>query len=88
VKGSHNSKNITKAVIPIIMDLGIKDQLSFFIGDNAGPNNTAVRVILIKLRPNIEDPDSRRLRCLGYIINLAAKAFLFRKDADTFKEEL
>jgi hypothetical protein len=27
------------------------------------------------------------VRYLGHIINLAAKAFLFRKDADAFKEE-
>jgi hypothetical protein len=28
------------------------------------------------------------VRCLGYIINLAAKAFLFDKNADTFKNSI
>ena len=35
----------------------------------------------------MKDPDSRRVRYLGHIINLAAKAFLFGKEADAFKEE-
>jgi hypothetical protein len=87
VKGSHSGENIAVAVIPIIIVLGIKDQLGFFIGDNARPNDTTVRAILTKLRPNIEDPDSRRVRYLGHIINLAAKALLFGKDTDAFEEE-
>jgi hypothetical protein len=37
------------------------------------------------LRPDIKNPDSRRVRCLGHIINLAAKAFLFGKDSDSFE---
>jgi hypothetical protein len=33
----------------------------------------------------IKNPDSRRVRCLGHIINLAAQAFLFGKDQDSFE---
>jgi hypothetical protein len=29
-----------------------------------------------------------RVRCLGYIINLAAKAFLFGKNADAFEDNI
>jgi hypothetical protein len=78
---------MAEVIILIILVISIKDQLDFFIGDNAGTNNTIIRCILTNLRPDIKDPDSRRMRCLGYIINLAAKAFLFGKDADTFEEE-
>jgi len=35
----------------------------------------------------LEDPDSKYIRYLDYIINLIAKVFLFSKDADTFKED-
>jgi hypothetical protein len=38
------------------------------------------------LRSDIEDPDSRRVRYFKHIINLAAKAFLFEKDADAFEK--
>jgi hypothetical protein len=62
-------------------------RLRLFIGDNVTINDTAVRVILAYLRPDLKDPDSRRVKCLRHIINLAAKAFLFGKDADAFKEE-
>jgi hypothetical protein len=57
-------------------ELGPK--LGYFISDNIGSNDTAVRVILQALRPNIQDPDNRRVKCISYIINLVTKAFLFR----------
>jgi hypothetical protein len=87
VKGAHTGENIAEAVIPIIDMMISSDQLGFFVGDNAGTNGTAIRAILAHLRPDLKDPDCRRVRCLGHIINLAAKAFLFGKDADAFEEE-
>jgi hypothetical protein len=59
--------------------------LGCFIGNNLATNNVAIRYILKKLRPDIKQPNSRRVRCLGHIINLAAKAFLFGKDAEAFE---
>jgi hypothetical protein len=87
INGAHSGENMAEAIIPIILAMGVKDQLGFFVKDNAGTNDTAIRCILTDLRPDIKDPDSRRVRYLGHIINLAAKAFLFGKDADAFKEE-
>ena len=87
INGPYSSENIAEAVIPVLLIMGIKDRIGFFIGDNASPNDTAIRAILDKIRPDIKDPDSRRVRCVGHIINLAAKAFLFGKDADAFVEE-
>ena len=54
--------------------------------DNISSNDTCVREILVKLQPNL-DLEKRRLRCFGHIVNLAPKAFLFRKDPDAFKVE-
>ena len=34
-------------------------------------NNTAIRYILVAIKPDIKDADSRRARYLGHIINLA-----------------
>jgi hypothetical protein len=87
IHDSYNRENIIKTIITILLEMGIKDQLDFFIGDNTTINNTIIRAILTYLRPNIKDPNSRRIRCFNYIINLTAKAFLFSKDADAFKEE-
>lgn len=87
IKGTHSSKNMAEAIIPILQEMEVIMRLGFFIGDNIGTNNTAIRTILSQLRPDIKNPDSRRVRYLGHIINLITKAFLFRKDADTFEEE-
>jgi len=87
VKGSQTGENITKAVLPIIEGIISSKQLGFFIADNAPVNDVAIRLILTHLRPDLKTPDSRRVRYLGHIINLIAKAFLFGKDADAFEED-
>jgi len=61
--------------------MGMIPKLGYFIADNDGRNDTCIRAILKKHRLDIKDPNSRRVRCLGHIINLAAKAFLFGKNA-------
>src|SRR5207248_11466832 len=71
----------------IIKEMISIDRLGFFMGDNASENGTAIRAIIAHLCPNEKDPNSRRVRCLGHIINLAAKAFLFGQDAEAFDEE-
>ena len=66
--------------------MGIVFRFGYFIGDNHDANTICLRVICRRLHPDIKDPDSRRVRCLGYILNLVAKVFLFGKDADAFED--
>jgi hypothetical protein len=87
IKRSHTEKNIAEIIILIIKKMVSSDQISFFIRDNAASNNTVIRAILTYLRPDIKDASSRRVRYINYIINLAVKAFLFKKDADYFEKE-
>jgi hypothetical protein len=72
-------------MILILQEMDIVFRLRYFIGDNYNANATYLRTIYRRLRLNIKDPDSRRVRYLGYILNLTAKAFLFGKNADVFK---
>lgn len=65
----------------------VVENLGYFISNNNFTNDVAIRCIFTELYKDIENSDSRRVRCLGYIINLAGKAFLFRKDADAFEVE-
>jgi hypothetical protein len=65
--------------------MGILLKLGYFIADNDDRNDTYIRAILKKHRLDIKDPDSRKVRCLGHIINLAAKAFLFGKTQTPLK---
>jgi hypothetical protein len=77
VRGAHTGENIAETVIPIIKEMISVNRLGFFMGDNASENSTEIRAIIAHLCPNEKDPNSRRVRYLGHIINLAVKAFLF-----------
>ena len=88
VKGVYSGENIAKAIIPVLVKMGVVLKLRFFIRDNIRNNDICQRVICRKLRPDIKAPDSRRVRCLSYILNLAVKAFLFGKEADAFEEDV
>jgi hypothetical protein len=86
INEAYISENITEAVMPILLKIRILSKLGYFITDNDSRNDTCIWAILRKLRPNIKDSDNRRVRYLRHIINLAAKAFLFGKNADAFKD--
>lgn len=53
--------------------------------DNVSTNDEAVRYILSVINLAKKDPSSRKARYLNYIINLATKAFLFRKSVKVFE---
>ena len=55
--------------------------------DNVSSNNTYVAEILKALRIN-DTVEYHRLHCLSYILNLAAKAFLFSSDTKSFEDEI
>jgi hypothetical protein len=86
INGAHTGENIAEAVMPIPVEMGILPKLGYFIANNDGRNDTCIRAILRKHRPDIKDPNSRRMCCLEHIINLAAKAFLFGKNAGAFED--
>jgi hypothetical protein len=87
IRGVHNGENIAEAMIPVLEEFDVVSRLGYYIGDNHSVNDTYLRAICRKLRPNIKDPDNRRVRCLRHILNLATKVFLFKTDADSFEEK-
>jgi hypothetical protein len=61
-----------------------KSNLGYFVLDNAPNNNTT----LVELRKVMGfDPKEKRLRCMGHILNLIAKAYLFGQDVSEFQKE-
>jgi len=78
VEGAHSGENMAESVIAVIEEYEITDILGYFILDNVSSNDTCVREILKKLRPDL-NPKKCRLRCFGHIVNLAAKAFYLVK---------
>jgi len=86
--GTHSGENIAEAIVKVIRKYELSgNQIGWFILDNASSNDTCVAEILKAL--NINDTvERRRLRCLGHILNLSAKAFFFGVDPKSFKDEV
>jgi hypothetical protein len=87
MKEAHSGENIAEAIIPVLKIYNLAPYLGYFIADNASNNDTAIHGILQALRPDIKDPNSRRVRCIAHIINLVVKAFLFGDDVDSFETD-
>jgi hypothetical protein len=87
LRGPHSKENITKAVLSIINKYKLtSNRIKWFILDNVSSNNVYITEILKAL--NINDTiRRRRLRCLGHIINLSTKAFLFSSDPEVLKRD-
>lgn len=86
VRGSHSGENVAEVIIPILIEMGVVSKLGYFTTDNATTNDVTIDLILQSLRPDIPQPEARRVRCLDHIINLAAKAFLFGGDKESFED--
>ena len=84
IKGGHRGENITEVITPVLEEYGVSQNLGVFITDNTESNDTVIQAILTSLRPDLYISD-RRARCVGYIINLAVKAFIFYKNINVFK---
>jgi hypothetical protein len=85
--GTHDGQNIGQAVVSLVdQDYKFRNNLGYFVLDNAKNNDTAVAHILSSIRPDLA-PLERRLRCIGHIVNLVAKAFLFGADAKHYEAD-
>ena len=88
LRGPHSGENIAEAVLKVIHKYGLTgNRIGWFVLDNITSNDTCVAEILKALSIN-DTVERRRLRCLGHIINLSAKAFLFSLDPNAFENEI
>jgi hypothetical protein len=83
VEGTHSGENQAEHILNTLRTFNIK-RLGYFVCDNHGSNDTAIRAILQEYGIP-EQEERRRLRCLGHIINLAAQAFLFGRQTEAFE---
>ena len=77
IEGKHSSLNIAEIALAILNEFNILDRLGYTVTDNASSNNVALELIAEELDFNNKH---KRLRCIGHIINLIARAVLFSKD--------
>ena len=81
----HSGDNLADEVASTLAEFGIdSSRLGYFVLDNARNNHTAVAALGIEFN---FDPEQRRLRCLGHIINLAVKQLIFGASANAMETE-
>lgn len=83
----HTSAYKASILAEIVREYDFIDKLSVYVTDNASNNNTAVRSLFNNLTLEVQDLTGKRVHYLMYIINLAAKAFLYKTEVEAFKIE-
>ena len=86
--GSHHGVNIAPLIDDIFQRYQLDKKLGYFVMDNAGDNDTALRAVEKHLlsRGIVWNADAHRLRCFGHIINLVAGAFQANNPPHQWKE--
>lgn len=74
-KGSHGGEEQASVFLEVIDEYGLRDRVGFFTMDNASSNDKLLRHIAYGISDF--NPELRRVRCNGHIINLAVQSFLF-----------
>lgn len=88
MKDNHGAEEISEELIRVVLDYKIGEKLGVFQADNPTVNDNAVRLALQRLNPAEKQPKTRRARCIGHILNLAARDFIFGKDCEVFEYEI
>ena len=90
LRGEHSSENIGDKLLEIIGEYGFGGRVGYFQADNATNNDTAIEHVLKALYPNMSAKQRRsfRLRCLGHISNLCARAILLGRSSSKMLKEL
>src|SRR5690554_3832818 len=79
LEGPHTGENISAAFTHVITEYNVLPQTGYFNMDNATNNDTFLQHLTLPLR-QADVPferQHRRLRCIGHILNLSVKAFMF-----------
>jgi hypothetical protein len=72
-------------IYPLLKRFGITEaNLGFFVLNNAINNDTTLAALSERIR---FDPNTKRLRYIGHVLNLITEAYLFSQDIKSFGEE-
>lgn len=92
IKGTHNGENLAKGVIEVVERFGFEAKLGGFQADNAENNDTCVTELLRHFNPHLSTPQLdlmrslKRVRCVGHILNLVARAFLDGENKEVIRK--
>ena len=71
IYGSHKGVELNRHLRAVCREFKISTKVAFFMADNASNNDSALKLLQHDLNIN---PQRKRLRCAGHIINLICKA--------------
>ncbi|KAI8406405.1 hypothetical protein FOFC_13875 [Fusarium oxysporum] len=83
--GSHSGENIANCLSSVVTQYDLEPKLGCFMMDNAQDNDRAVLQLATRFG---FDPDWRRLRCSGHVINLVVRAILYGKGVSKAERQL
>jgi hypothetical protein len=88
-QGAHSGSNLATTLVTVTREWDLTGRLSTIVSDNASSNDTCLQVFFSQLDPSMDADDikHRRIRCYGYILNLAARAFLYGDNFESFERE-
>ena len=85
IHGSHSGENQATIILDVIDFYQFRNKLGYFVMDNITSNDTLIRTVAREINTTdgvSYNPERRRLRCNGHVINLSVRAFLFGKASD------
>ena len=83
VLGAHTGENQAALIVQTLHEYGIAGKTRYFMSDNASSNDTCVDIVLKTVSPELSTAQrkARRLRCLGHVVNLCARALLIGRES-------
>jgi len=83
VLGAHTGENQAALIVETLHEYNITGKTRYFMSDNANNNDACVDQVLKTISPELSPVQrkARRLRCLGHVVNLCARALLIGKES-------
>ena len=77
--GAHSGENQSQVIIALLQEYQLTKKVGYFTLDNVSNNNVALASLVEKLKELgiIFNPVEHQLCCIGHVINLVVKAFLY-----------
>jgi len=93
LRGKHRgAQELAPEILDVAAALEFKHKIGYFIADNEHSNDTCVAELISQLHPDLsaraqaKQKNHRRIRCLGHVINLVAKAILFGENKGALQQ--
>jgi len=82
---AHTEENQGHVIFFVLQEFRLSKKVGYFTLDNASNNDTALQFLYKHLQEQgiSFDPLEYRLLCIGYMINLAVKAFLYDNEIES-----